>query len=815
MKSFLFHSRVAQLLLFAGLTLSISAAFTDTPDEILKRLVRQVTDYTETYAPEKVYLHTDQSHYAAGDDVWVKAYVVNAATHQPDSASGVLYVELLTAKGEALLTEKIKLTGGFGNGDLRLPDGLPTGNYQLRAYTRWMQNEPPDFFFTKVLTILNPNVPAAGPRPAGVPPKPPRDVVDVQFFPEGGDLVVGLTSTVAFKAVTKEGVGVPVRVRIVSSSGDTTAAFASLHAGMGTFAFQPEAGRTYRALVALPNGQVQTYSLPAAKPEGWIMHAENTPNACKLTLSSSRDAEEPCYLVAQTRGKVTYQATSRVINHRLTFEIPTGPLPTGLTQLTVFDATGTPQCERLIFIDHKDQIRLQLTSDKPVYAPREKVTLTLTARNAAGQPVAGNFSVSIGDAFGLASTEGSIVSNLLLTSDLKGHIENPEFYFQEGNLLAAPALDCLLLTQGWRRFSWQLVEHPSEPPFERETAITLTARLLDKNTNQPLPAKVLLLSAPGAQSVFRYGYTDQAGKIRLSSLDFYEYRNVFIGIYNPELYHTAKVVADSAQPTPGFVPFSSASFSIPAQSWIEQQKIRTFIRHTYDLPDGPAGVVVPAADTALHPVSPVYAKADEVLRLDDFTLFPTMAEVLRDIVPWGIVTNKKGQAGFRLLNLDTKLYFKQNPLYLIDNVPVHNIDPVLALDPAMVHTLECIRSGVGRSQFGEIGYSGVFCVFTKAGDFYPANEPGLYSFSVRGFAKARQFYAPTYATPVATHSQPDFRRLLYWNPTVPTDASGRATFSFYNSDDLTTWRAVAEGVSTNGQVGSGKLTYRVQLHTAK
>ncbi len=796
-------SRFKKILFFALPVTGVLLAFAP-KDEILTRLVQQLGDYTETYAPEKVYLHLDKPQYASGDDVWFKAYAVSAATHLPDSASGVLYVELLNAKGETLLAEKIKMSGGLGNGDLALPDNLPTAHYQLRAYTRWMQNGKPDFFFARTIAIINPNDRIVSPEKA----KPAEASVDVQFFPEGGDLVEGLLSMVAFKATDRQGKGVDVQVRVVSDA-DTSAVFTASHAGMGSFLFKPEAGKNHQALVALPGGKTVSFPLPKPKPQGWAMQVKNTDNRCTITVNSNKNTEEKLYVIAQTRGKAVYQTEGRIVNNTFALAVPTQTFPAGITQITVFDAAGTPQCERLIFVNRNDQANLQLSTDKPAYAPREKVTLTLTARDAQGNPVAGNFSVAV--AQGLASGDDTILSNLLLTSDLKGSVENPGFYFQDNNPLAAQALDCLMLTQGWRRFAWAEVTSLREPPFERETDVTLTARLLNENNGQPMPAKILLLSAPGTESVFRYGYTDNAGRIRLSSLDFYDYRNIFIGVYDKELYGTAKVVADSAQAAPGFVAFNAGTaFSEALRQTAQRERFRAVVRRNYVSNESDANLSA-SADTALRPVSPIYPKADEILKLDDFTLFPTMAEVVRDVVPWGIMTNKKGQAGFRLLNLDNKLYFKRDPLYFIDNVPVHNIDPILALDPATVSSLECIRSGLGRAQFGEIGFNGIFCAFTKSGDFYPANEPGLFSFSVRGFQKARQFYAPAYENAGASRRQPDFRTTLYWNPNVVTDASGRATMTFYNSDDLAAWRVTAEGISMKGQPGTGGLSYEVKM----
>lgn len=793
-----------KLLFVLLLPVCVGTAFVRPSDELLTRMLRQLSTYTETYAPEKVYLHLDKPYYFAGDDLWFKAYVVNAATHVSDTASGVLYVELWNEKGTLVASEKVKLTGGTGHGDFALNEGLPTATYQIRAYTRWMQNGSSDFYFTRQFSILNPtDKPVASPvSDAGL---------DLQFFPEGGDLVEGLSSTVAFKAVTRQGKGVATQV-IVLSDNDTIGRFASKYMGMGSFSFTPAPGKTYQALVRNTSGKIVSFALPKPRPQGWVMHAENISGSLQLTVRSNKNVEEKLYVIAQTRGKATFQSEGRLVNNTFGVQIPTAQLPSGITQLTVFDANGMPQCERLVFVSHPDQIRLELTADKKSYQPREKVTLTLAARDAQGNPVAGNFSLSVHDARTFASPEHTILTNLLLTSDLKGTIENPAFYFQPDNAGAPQALDHLMLTQGWRRFTWKDVMQPNlpEPLYEHEPDIALTVNLVDKTTGKSMPSQILLISAPGTSSVFRYGYTNPQGKIYLNSLDFYDYRNVIVSIYNKDIQASARVVADSVrQTTAGAGELPPFSASAAMQQAFHQKKVWSVIQRNYTSSESNPTEVV-TQDT-LRPVQPVYQQADDKIKLDEYTLFPTMEEVIRDIVPWGILTHKKGKTGFRLLDPQTKLYFKHNPIYLIDNVPVHSIDPVLALDPSTVYSIESVRSAVGRAQFGEIGYHGIFSVFTKAGDFYPSNEPGLFNFSVRGFQSPREYYAPKYENPAPPSRQPDFRNLLYWNPSIVTDANGKATVTFYNSDDITSWRAVLEGISAQGRPIAGMLEYQVKM----
>ena len=776
-------------------------AFVAPRDEVLSQLLKRLADYQEAYAPEKVYLHLSKTHFFAGDDLWFKAYVVEAATHRPDSGSGVLYVDLLDVKGAAVVSEKIRLADGKGNGILPIPDDLPTARYRMRAYTRWMRNEGTERFFIQEITVANTAEKAVAAAGA-------EDVAKVQFFPEGGEWVTGLPSRIGFKATDRGGLGVEAQLTVVSSVGDTVGTFASLHRGMGTFVLTPEAGKTYRASARTASGRIATFDLPAAKTQGWAMAVENTPAAVQVTVRSNGNAREKIYLVAQTRGKAVFQQTGEISENGFAASIPTGQLPTGVAQVTVFDGNGTPRCERLVFVNRNDQVRLQIMPGKAAYRPREKVTLTVTAQDADGNPVAGDFSLAVADAALYESPTQTILTNLLLTSDLRGSVEDPAYYFRENTPQTTAALDALLLTQGWRRFVWREAP-PAEPTLAREKDIALTVRLLDKASGRPLPAKILLISAPGTQSVFRYGYSDQKGYITLGGLDFNDYRNVFVGIHDTELTNTAYVVADTTPRPTAADGLSALPVFVNLKQGIEKRKAWAVVRSRFAAAEGPVAMVSVA--DSVRPVSPIYKKADDVIKLDDYTLFPTMEEVIRDIVPWGLLTHRNGKTGFRVLNFETKMYFKRSPLFLIDNAPVRSIDPVLTLDPAAVHTIECVRSSVGRGQFGEIGFNGIFSVFTKAGDYYPSNEPGLFVFPVRGYQAVREFYMPDHTDPARNRRQPDFRDFLYWNPSVRTNANGQATVSFHASDDLTSWRAVAEGISETGKVGVSEAKFTVAM----
>ncbi len=233
-------------------------------------LLAQFNNYRQAVLQEKLFLHTDKNFYLAGEICWFKIYNIDAVFNKPLSLSKVAYTEVLDKNNKPVLQAKIALKDGDGNGSLQLPVTLVSGRYKLRAYTSWMKNFGTDYFFEKTLTIINPK------RIYEEDPLKAKDEFDIHFFPEGGNLVNGIRSKLAFKAVNQNGKGITCYGGVINEKGDTAATYATLKFGMGSFEFTPESGHTYKAFIILPDGRKMTRDLPAAYDNGYTMQLVNT-----------------------------------------------------------------------------------------------------------------------------------------------------------------------------------------------------------------------------------------------------------------------------------------------------------------------------------------------------------------------------------------------------------------------------------------------------------------------------------------------------------------------------------------------------------
>ncbi|MGY0040103.1 hypothetical protein [Pedobacter sp. NJ-S-72] len=267
--------------------------------------------------------------------------------------------------------------------------------------------------------------------------KPKTGSTDIQFFPEGGELIKGIPTQIAFKAIKQDGLSIEVKGTIADSDGNQITAFNSTHAGMGTFYLNPEGGKTYKATVTFSDGTKKVIDLPKIVESGVSVQANSAnPGLINFKIVASdtyfqQNQGKSVYLVAQNAGQVYYAAQSKLLTQVTAAKIPTDKFPSGIIQLTLFNATGEPISERLVFVLHKNAMNLTLKTDLPAYKVRQKVRMTVSAKDST-QRLVGNFSVSVTDQQKVPvdeNTETTILSSLLLTSDLQGFVERPNYYF--------------------------------------------------------------------------------------------------------------------------------------------------------------------------------------------------------------------------------------------------------------------------------------------------------------------------------------------------------------------------------------------------
>ncbi|MGZ3873521.1 MAG: hypothetical protein ACXVJD_11415 [Mucilaginibacter sp.] len=778
-------TRLLMLTLPFCLTASIGNA------QVIREVQNSFNLYKQNALQEKIFVHTDKSTYLPGEILWFKIYCVDGNFHRPLDLSKVVYVEVLDNNQSPVVQAKIAVNNGVGDGSLYIPVALSNGNYKFRAYTNWMKNFSPDFYFEKVITLVN---------PLKSPDNAAKEIAasyDVRFFPEGGNLVNGLNSKVAFKATGKKGKGIDVTGVVIDQHNDTVARFRSLKFGMGNFSFTPAAGSSYKALVKVGNSTISS-NLPAINNQGYVMKLADNGPQIDITV---RGADGNVYIFAHTRQMVKAAESLQIINGIAHFIIDKNTLGDGISTITLFNDARQPVCERLFFKRPAQKLFIAASADQQQYALRKKVNLSITAKDAAGKAVNANMSMAVYRIDSLQHPDRSdIFDYLWLSSDLRGSVESPDYYFKNNDPETNEALDNLLLTQGWRRFDWDhvLANTQQTPGFLPEyKGHIVTAKIVNTQTAAPAANILTYIGIPGKRVQVYTSQSDSLGHLMYSTKDFYGPgeivaqtntsidTNYRVDILNPFSEQYSKTAL------PKFEFTESMTNALKAHS-LSTQVLNIYsgdnIRRFYS----------PAVDS-----SAFYGKPYKTYKLDDFTRFTTMEEDLREYVSEDNIVNSKGRFHIKVLN--DRGFLEGDPLVLIDGVPVFDMNKVFAVDPLKVRKLEVIRE---RFFYGPSSQEGIFSFTTYKGDLGGVElDPRAVVIDYEGLQLRREFYSPVYDTEAQAASRiPDFRNLLYWSPTI--GPQGRV--SFYTSDLGGKYIGVVQGITADGNAGSQYFSFDVK-----
>ncbi len=769
--------------------------------EILTGIRNQFDQYAHHVLQEKMFLHTDKSFYIAGEILWFKIYNVDANLHTPVDISKVAYVEVLSKDQKPMLQAKISLSGGSGSGSFFLPLSLSSGNYTLRAYTNWMKNFGADFYFEKNITIVNSLKTLSEKTTEGA------SNYDIQFFPEGGNLVNGLQSTVAFRVVDQSGRGVSFTGTIIDQNNDTLATFQPFKFGMGHFSFTPSSNKKYKAVIRFGNNNVVINDLPSAYEQGYVMHAYDSNDQLAVTVSSNANvANLPVYLVVQNRQSIKMAEMHELNNGKVNFNIDKNKLGDGISVLTVFNASRQPICERLYF---KRPVALKVSAgtNQDEYHARKKVIVSIETQDD-NKPASADMSMSVYRVDSLINGQESsdISSYLWLSSDLQGNIESPSYYINNSGPEVDEATNNLMLTQGWRRYRWEEVLQNKMPSFEfipEYEGHIVTGKVTDKKTGQPAENIFAYVSAPGIKYQLGTCISNQRGQLEFDLKNFYGSNEIVVQTdYTKDSNYRLDILSPfsekfSSAPLPAF------DLSENLQEDLLSHSIGMQVQNAYLTEDLQKFEMPESIDSTAF-----YGPPDRKYFLDDYTRFTTMEEVMREYVSGVSLRKHRQKFHFRVMNDPYHAFFEDDPLVLLDGVPVFDADKIINMDPLKLKKIEVMNK---KYFLGPLVASGIVSYSTYKGDLEGFQlDPSALVLEYEGMQLQREFYSPVYETEKQINSRmPDFRDLLYWSPDIRTDKDGKKQLAFYTSDQPGRYMAVLQGLSAGGKAGSKTFFFDV------
>ncbi len=791
-----------KLLLLFCILLFCLAGEAQKPDELLSR-------WSEKSLIEKVWLHFDRDNYLAGETAFFKAYLYS--DYQPDTISTSLYVELYNQSSEMLSRQILPVFLGSGNGQFELPDSLSTGSYQVRAYSPTMLNNDADFIYKRSIFIYG----KKNKNPEAVKSKEKN--IRIEYFPEGGNLVSGFLNTVAFKATDENGLPVIITGSLKSESGKELTSFSSYHDGMGMFELMPEANEKYFGVLNADT-TFKKYYLPEKTEKGIALTIIPHPQGHFFEIHQrTTDVDfQAAYIVGQMQHHIVFRQDFASAREQIQGVINTQHLHSGILQVTFFNKNGLPLAERLCFVNNKEYIQpAELVTDTVNFSEKGKNRFTIVLKDT----LAGNFSVSITDPEYnlLPLRQENIYSGLLLTSDLRGYIHNPAYYFSADNDSVQTALDLVMMTNGWRRFKWSELSKNLSPKnnYKDLSYITLAGRVNLRDIKKPFTEKPLLMVIMGADSArtMQLINTDKQGQFRLDSMLFFgTARILFSDIRGKKSqYIDVNLSADSL----------TRSFGIPAPAKqptaINMELLNSGstskFAYDYDAVLKANGTMLEGITlkvkkkTVLQEMEENYVsgmfsgdanKTIDLVNSQEADVYQNIFDYLQLKVPGLSVTNE----GF-----DYSIYYRQGAsISSMGNIPMilylNEIETdagVIATIPgnqiAMVKVFSSFAGASGN------GAGGVLAIYTKKDADITTLSSAADMVKYRGYSVVKEFYAPDYSVNKTSKEKTDHRITLDWRPAIFINhINPRIPITFYNNDRTKQFKIVVEGMTLEGKM---------------
>lgn len=751
----------------------------------LDLFVKNANLYNSRRLQEKVFVHLDRAFYVAGETAWFKVYLVDGYIHHPVNSSKVVYLEILDDANQPLIQTKVSLMNGAGRGSIALPAALSSGNYRVRAYTHWMKNFGPEQYFHQQITVVNVF------RRLDEKVKSENGKLDIQFFPEGGQLVNGIQSKIAYRVVDATGKGISFAGSILSAKGDTVVRFKPLKFGLGSFYFTPNISELYQVVIEDAKGlRVQT-TLPTIQSIGYTLQVSDTlQNSVhiKIQEQGNKNSSPVIYLIGHTRQTIKIASSHFLKDGTTSVIISKDIFGEGISHLTIFNSEFKPLCERLIFNRPENTISLSTTTDLPEYDTRSKIKLTIKADKIKKDTL--NLSVAVYKMDSLQQFYPTdIQSYIWLTSELNGRIESPEYYLTK-DAYTSGAVDNLLLIHGWSRFTWKDIEDSKSPirflPEYRGHLIS--GKIVDRVSEKPVPGVITYLSAPSKKIQSYESISDGQGNVVFETSEFYGKRKLIVQTSQSD--SLVRIELNS--------PFSTQFLTskIPSINLTDKHAKQLTARSiSMQIDDG---FKKQNTVTSISPSdsSSFYGQPSEHYNLDDYTRFPLLEEVMREYIKGVRLRKNDDQFILKVLNTSNNTVFEREPLVLLDGVPIFNTHQLMALDPLNVQHLDVITN---KYLLGSLAFDGIVSFRTYRGDLGGFQfSPKTLQLDYDALQAQKEFFSPRYETQQQKENRiPDARHLLYWLPDLKVSNQDQS-LHFYSSDQPGIYQAVIQGISVNG-----------------
>ena len=733
---------------------------------------------------ELVYLQTDKGIYETGEDLWFKIYVMDAQSLALSERSKTLFVEMLNAKDSIVWQEKYPVLSGIAEGHMYIDKDLKEGDYRIHAYTRFsFLNDTLRPVYPKKIRVVK----SIAYKGTDSPQDEDRPVVRLSFFPESGDLIDGIPTKVAFKAQDAKGMPAKVAGRL-QENGKEIARLETVHDGMGFVFILPRKTSSYK--VVLSDGQ--EFSFAEVADSGLSIYLrKQTDEYLEFHLCQPKEAApQKIRLTGRMRGKL-YCMAEGTLRDILRIKIPVKEFPLqGIAEFTLYNENGQPMAERLVYVHPERKLHIELNTDSVRYFTRGKGKLNVKVTDEAGNPVQAHLGLSIFDgAYQNELNPENMLSYCLLSTEIKGNIHNPAYYFDDNNKDRLAALDLLLLTQGWRRYVWE----------KADTAMLADCFLSDEIRGRQIIGKkkkrkelgngeqLLQVSGPNAEN--RFVLIDSLGKFVVPT-------DLMLGLRGGYVYLKPMLDKDEYKPS-----------VIVEETFGKADSLRKSCLSYFPYMN-PSQVL-----SELQLDYPIISQDSSIL-LSEITVTGKKGRVFRDKMMGRLDSLAQMTLGVSWIcgcKSDCGTFLNDYKGYSHHPIGCPGAPPKKKAPPVIGETYALIKyEPVGKKG----GWNDGWIVTAKDHVIYQGEEfteeellrmNNLWR--VKGYYGTREFYQPDELD--MQSPMPDARNVLLWKPDIVTDEKGEAEVEFFCSDINTSFVGVMEGTDGLGNLGTSQCEFRV------
>ncbi len=868
------------LFLCITLLLSLTANAQQATDSLAQLLMNRaivMSNFGKSLPQEKVFMHLDNTSYYQGDKIWFQCYVVTADKNKPTDLSKTLYVELLNPEGNVIEKHTLPIVNGRCHGDFSLVH-LPfhSGFYEVRAYTRYMVNFGEETIFSRVFPVFDlPEVEGnyterkmIHMKSINAKYKVNREIekreksVNVKFYPEGGDLVAGLQSRVAFEATNANGTPINVEGKIVSATGEEVASLKVNHEGRGSFLYTPSAGD--KAEVKYGN-RTFSFNLPEAKQQGVVISVDNISSKDSLYVTLQKSSSLTLPLIGATTisaGKLSsFTMLDTSSPSPIQFAIDKRDLLSGVSRIVISDTNGNIMADRLFFTNYGEVTNINIQSDKPSYEPYDAIKLDFDVTDGEGNPVETSLSLAVRDGDNCLESHTNILTDLLLMSEIKGYVHRPTYYFESDDEIHRTALDELLMVQGWRRYNWGVWAgiEPFKLRYTPEQGIAVNGTVLNYTSNKPVSNIYLssMLSprddpaATDGDETTQPSDNTHIGIVNVGEDGRFEFAasvtgkwNLVLGVTNDKSKaKSSRILIDR-----GFSPkpksYKVWDMQINSDSLPKTEDLPTIVADTTS-DNGLINFTEEEADKLLservHQIKEVVVQTDNeshekmvynaranAMRYYDIETelsnFEDSGETINDIYQllvalddnFFIERSANAIAPTSVTDSEYKhswflTYKMKEPLFIINyerdrgDIPWWDAIELLAIKSIYISEDEgTIMKWADPHKISQLEatrkYSAVIFIEMHPLGKVPAKpRRGVRKTWIDGYSTPVEFYSPDYSL---LPKDEDYRRTLYWNPNVTTNKEGKASVEFYNNGSCRNIDISAETLTKSGGLGA-------------